>query len=178
MWSNLRMEPAAKAWCAGLSWDGSSGGTAWPPADKGWDHQCHPFTLGHQSTPEWSRVHQSSWNSIGWDCWDAPCRDCTLIILWAPSSPGYSMILKKDLLMDVLKPRNGTERVRLSPVPQHRESCPSASTFHPAHFLTSRAAEQHSSKASPPKFVTFCLITVKQQHAHSITGKMRVGCFI
>lgn len=85
---------------------------------------------------------------------------------------------KKGLLMDVLKPRSGAERVGPGPVCQHRESCPSASTFQPAHFLRSRAAEQQSSEASSPKFVMFCLITVKQQHAHSITGKMRVGCFI
>lgn len=95
-----------------------------------------------------------------------------------PSSPGHLTVLKKDLLMDVLKPRNGAGRVRSSPVLQHRESCPSATTFHPAHFLRSRAAEQQNSEAFPPKFVIFCLITVKQQHAHSITGKMRVGCFI
>lgn len=125
-------------------------------------------------------LHSTALRSTGRDCWGALCRDrsWTLMILWVPSSSGHSMILKKDLLMDVLKPRNGAEGVRSNPVLQHGERCPSASTFHPAHFLRSRAAEQQSSENSSPKFVMFCLITVKQQHAHSITGKMRVGCFI
>lgn len=56
------------------------------------------------------------------------------------------------------------------------------STVNPENLQRSRVSEQQRTGDSSSKFVMFCLITVyrtmKQQHAHSITGKMRVGCYI
>lgn len=55
-------------------------------------------------------------------------------------------------------------------------------TVHPAKVLRSRRSEWQRAEDSSSKFVMFCVTivycTTEQQHAHSVTGKMRVGCYI